>query len=293
MRIGFHVMIGGGLGRCLEGALARRCQCLQIFASAPGQWKTRRSDEEENEQFVRALDRYDLRPLFVHAPYLLNLATTEEGLWRKSVERLVFDMTMARRWGAEGVVLHLGSGGAARSLEQAMERVATGLRVVRQRTEGPTKLILENAAGQGNIVGDTPEELGRVVELTGRERVGLCLDTAHAFAAGYALDRPEGLEAFLGACEAAFGLDLVSLIHANDLRSAFGSKHDRHDHIGLGSIGKPGWRTILSEPRLAHLPFIMETPKDEKTAVEDDLRNLRQLRRLIPAAVRPPLPKAR
>lgn len=291
MRLGFHVPISGGLARAVENARAVRCQCLQIFASSPGQWQPRRSDEAENEAFVQARLQHDLQPLFVHAPYLLNLATADPQLLHKSLERLVFDMQMAYRWQAEGVVLHLGSGGQDTPLERALERVATGLQWVRERTEGPTKLVLENAAGQGNLVGSTPEELGRIIKLAGRDRLGICLDTAHAFAAGYPINTPEGLDHFLKQCDAAFGLDLLSVIHANDLKSAFGSHSDRHWHIGQGSLGREGWRTLMADPRLAHLPFIMETPKGEKTALEDDLRNLRSLRSLIPRALRPPLPR--
>lgn len=291
MRIGFHVLIGGGLANTIQAALATRCQCLQIFASSPGQWKPRRVDEAENEMFVQARLKYDLQPLFVHAPYLLNLASPNPSLVEKSLQRLIFDMGMAHRWQAEGVVLHLGSGGGEMHIEEAMERVAAGLRVVLDRTPEPTKLILENAAGQGNIVGDTPEELGRIVQLAGRERIGICLDTAHAFAAGYAINTKEGLDDFLRRCDAAFGLDLVALIHANDLRGGLGSKLDRHWHVGLGSIGRDGWKLILSEPRLSHLPFIMETPKGHKTGTEDDLCNLGRFRRLVPREVRPKLPR--
>jgi deoxyribonuclease-4 len=292
MRIGFHVLIGGGLANTVQAALATRCQCLQIFASSPGQWKPRKSDEAENEMFVQARLKYDLQPLLVHAPYLLNLASPDPSLVEKSLQRLIFDMGMAHRWQAEGVVLHLGSGGSEMHIDEAMERVAAGMRVVRERTPGPTKLILENSAGQGNIVGDTPEELGRVVELAGRERIGVCLDTAHAFAAGYAINTKAGLDDFLGRCDTAFGLDLVSAIHANDLQGGLGSKLDRHWHIGLGSIGREGWRLILSEPRLSHLPFIMETPKGHQTGTEEDLCNLRRFRRLVPLNIRPKLPPA-
>ena len=293
MRIGFHVLIGGGLGRTIEGALARRCQCLQIFASSPAQWKPRKVDPQENEEFLKARLRYDLQPLFVHAPYLLNLASLDPALVEKSLQRLIFDMHMAHVWQAEGVVLHLGSGGANMHIDEAIERVASGLRVVLERSEPPTRLILENSAGQGNIVGDTPEELGAVIALTGRERLGVCIDTAHAFAAGYPVHTPEGLDGFLAQLEVAFGLDLLQLIHANDIRGELGSKWDRHEDIGKGSIGCEGWRHIISEPRLRHLPFIMETPKQHDTAVQDDLRNLRVFRRLVPHEFRPKLPPVR
>ncbi|MEN6304777.1 MAG: deoxyribonuclease IV, partial [Armatimonadia bacterium] len=237
MRIGFHVHIGGGLLQSIRHALDRRCQTMQIFASAPVQWKARKVDLLEAEEFVAARKRFDLWPLFVHAPYLLNLATADMALLEKSVKRLIFDMQMAHLWQAEGVVLHLGSAGAGTAIEEAMERVAAALRVVLEHTEAPTKLILENSAGQGNIVGDTPEELGRVIELAGGERLALCLDTAHAFAAGYAVNTQEGLNGLLEALERFCGTDRLALVHANDSASDLGSKWDRHWHIGQGKIG--------------------------------------------------------
>lgn len=293
MRIGFHVLIGGGLGRTIEGALARRCQCLQIFASSPAQWKPRSADPRENEEFLRARLEYDLQPLFVHAPYLLNLASPDPALVEKSLQRLIFDMHMAHLWQAEGVVLHLGSGGADMHIDEAIERVAAGLRIVLARTEPPTKLILENSAGQGNVIGDTPEELGAVIGLTDSERLGVCIDTAHAFAAGYAIHTRDGWDGFLGQLDRAFGLHLLQLFHANDIRGELGSKWDRHTDIGKGSIGCDGWRIITADPRLRHLPFIMETPKGNDTGVQDDLRNLRMFRRLVPHEFRPKLPPVR
>ncbi len=293
MRIGFHILIGGGLQNTIRDARERRCQTLQIFASAPVQWQTRRSDPAENAAFVADLSRHDLYPLFVHAPYLLNLASPSQALVKKSVTRLVFDMRLAHDWGAEGVVLHLGSGGPDTPPSGAVKRVATALHSVLEDTEALTRLILENSAGQGNIVGGTVEQLAAVVDLLESERVGLCLDTAHALAAGYAVHTKAGLDELLGEFDDRVGLELLRLVHANDSLGALGSNRDRHWHIGQGQIGPAGWRVIMAHERLRHLPFIMETPKDVKTALADDLRNLRALRRYIPREIRPPLPPVR
>ncbi|MCE5240596.1 deoxyribonuclease IV [bacterium] len=293
MRIGFHIPVSGGLQSTMRGALQRRCQTLQVFAAAPVQWQERRSDPAEDAAFVAARRRHDLHPLFVHAPYLLNLASPDRALRARSIRRLVADMRVAGAWQAEGVVLHLGSGGPDTPPRKAVQRVATALRQVLHDTDGPTRLILENSAGQGNIVGDTPEELAEVVNLTGGERLGLCLDTAHAFAAGYAIHTPEGLGALLRRLDRLVGLDRLRLIHANDSLGALGSNRDRHWHIGQGEIGPAGWRAILAHASLRPLPFVMETPKGLKTALEEDLRNLRALRRYIPREIRPQLPRKR
>jgi deoxyribonuclease-4 len=293
MRLGFHILIGGGLQYTIRDALLRRCQTLQIFASAPVQWQTRRADPDENAAFTADLRRYDLYPLFVHAPYLLNVASPDKALVKKSITRLVFDMRLAHDWGAEGVALHLGSGGPDTAPGDAVKRVATALKSVLQDTEAPTRLLLENSAGQGNIVGGTVAQLAEVVNLLGRERVGLCLDTAHALAAGYAVHTQTGLDALLGELDARVGLDLLRLVHANDSLGALGSNRDRHWHIGQGQIGPTGWRVIMAHQKLRHLPFIMETPKEFKTALEEDLHNLRALRRYIPREIRPGLPQKR
>ncbi|NPV49418.1 MAG: deoxyribonuclease IV [Armatimonadetes bacterium] len=291
MRLGFHVPIAGGLSHCLHEARLRRCQTLQIFTSAPVQWALRPFDTAEAAAFVEGLRHADMAPLFIHAPYLLNLASPDRLLRRRSTARLVSDLRLANQWGAAGVVLHLGSGGESSRPASALKRVAASLREALDRAGPPALAILENCAGQGNIVGATPEELGEVVALCGSDRLGLCLDTAHAFAAGFAIHQPEGLDDLLSRLAAACG-DLLRLVHANDSLAGLGSNRDRHWHIGRGAIGPLGWRTIMSSPRLRHLPFIMETPKGPRTALQDDLRNLRALRRAIPADCRPPLPPA-
>jgi deoxyribonuclease-4 len=290
MRLGFHVPIAGGLVRCLHEARLRRCQTLQVFTSAPVQWAARTPDPEEAAVFVAGRGRAGIWPLFVHASYLLNLASPDRNLRRKSVTRLVGDLRLASLWGAEGVVLHLGSGAETPRRDLVLRRVARGLREALERAAPPAALILENSAGQGSIVGATPEELGEVVHLAGGERLGLCLDTAHAFAAGFAVHEPDGLQELLDRLDAACGPRL-RLIHANDSLGGLGSHRDRHWHIGQGAIGPQGWRTIMASPRLCDLPFIMETPKNPKTALEEDWRNLQALRRYIPAEARPPLPR--
>jgi len=292
MRIGFHIPTAGGLNNVIKEALERRCQTVQIFASAPVQWKTRHFSPQECADFAAALDRFDLRPLFVHAPYLLNLASPNKTLREKSQRRLISDMHWAHAWRAVGVVLHLGSAGPRGDKKAALQRVIRALHIVLQATESPTHIILENSAGQGHTIGHSIEEIAYIIEKTETERLGLALDTAHAFAAGYPVHTQAGLDDLCAIIEQQMGLQRLLVIHANDLRGALGSRKDRHWHIGQGSIGPSGWRIILAHEKLRALPFIMETPKglSASSTLEADLRNLRSLRRYIPAELRPPLP---
>lgn len=289
MRLGFHVSVAGGLKKAVERALHRRCQTMQIFTAAPSRWERRPVDSTEDAWFVQARHTYDLRPLFVHAPYLLNLATADEELWSRSRDVLVKEIQIANRWEAAGVIFHPGSTGGG-PVAAGLERVARAITQVREETDGPARIIIENSAGQGNVIGDTMDQLGRIVRVTGPERLSMCLDTAHAFAAGYDLRSQSGLDEMLSEADEAFGLDMVSVIHLNGSRSELGSHVDRHDHIGRGQIGREGMKVILTHPQLRDLPFIMETPKDDQSALEDDLTNLRRVRRILPSEIRPPLP---
>ena len=291
MRLGFHVSIGGGMDRALAAARQRRCQTIQVFTAAPSAWVRRKTDSEEDAAFVAGCRASNITPVFVHAPYLLNVASGDRKLWRKSVSVLAQELELANRWEATGVVLHLGSARDG-SMAAGIRRAAKAISEARSRSEGPAKVILENCAGSGSMIGHTMAEIGEIIAEVGPDRIGVCLDTAHAFAAGYAIGTSEGIDEMLTEAEQAFGLDLIELIHLNDSKSALGSRVDRHEDIGKGQIGREGFEVILTEPSLMHLPFIMETPKSpgNDAGLADDLRNLRRVRRIIPKHLRPPLP---
>ena len=281
------------MDRALAAARQRRCQTMQVFTAAPAAWVRRKTDSEEDAAFVAGCQASDITPVFVHAPYLLNVASGDRKLWRKSVAVLAQELEPANRWAARGGVRHLGSAGDS-SRDAGIRRVAKAIREARRRSEGPAKVILENCAGAGRTVGHTMAQIGRILGEVGPERIGVCVDTAHVFAAGYAIDTVQGIDEMLVEAEEAFGLDLIELIHLNDSKSALGSRVDRHEDIGKGQIGREGFGVIFTEPRLVHLPFIMETPKSlgNEAGLADDLRNLRRVRRIIPKELRPPLPAA-
>lgn len=289
MRLGFHVSIAGGIGQALARAVHRRCTTLQVFTSSPVQWARGPLDRDECRQFAQDLAACDIHPHFVHASYLLNIAGPNQRLWRRSVGHLSEELRRAEMLGAAGVVLHLGSAGEAGSVNAGIKRVAAGLDAAREQAQNELPLILENSAGAGSTVGSAIPEIAQIIAQSRyADCLQICLDTAHAFAAGWPLHTAEGLDKVLGELDTTFGPSRLVLIHANDSRSDFASRVDRHWHIGKGKIGREAFRTIANHPRLRELPFIMETPGTE----EDDLHNMRVIRRLIAREIRPPLPPA-
>lgn len=288
MRLGFHISIAGGLDRCVQRAVVRRCTALQLFTGAPVQWARREFSEEESEEFARALAALDIAPHFVHASYLLNLSSPDSELRERSVQVLAEELRAAARLQAAGVILHLGSVGAEGAIEDGIRRVAEAIDEVCERVPGGPPLILENSAGQGNVVGAQFDQLAKIIASSDhRASIQCCVDTAHAFAAGVPLHTEEGLAAAISQMEKGFGIDRLALLHLNDSKTPFASGCDRHWHIGRGEIGREAMARIVNHPALTHLPFIMETPGTEA----DDVTNMRRVRRLIRPENRPPLPR--
>ncbi len=287
MRLGFHVSVAGGLENAVRAAVRRRCSTAQIFTAAPVQWARRKIPAQEAARFRARLAQLDITPHFVHAKYLLNVCSPDPGLRERSIRDLARELKAAQGLGAAGVVLHLGSVGDDGTVEDGVARVAAAVDRALERVPDGPHLLLENSAGQGNMVGSRFEELAGIVALAGRaDRVRVCLDTAHAFGAGYPLHTAPGLRKTLAEADATFGLERLALLHVNDSLAPLGSGRDRHWHIGRGEIGRKGMARILNHPRLRHLPYIMETPGTE----QDDLSNMRRVRRLIRPALRPFLP---
>ena len=287
MRLGFHVSVAGGFENLVRGAVRRRCTALQMFTSAPVQWARRKVGVREGSRLAQHLAELDITPHFVHASYLLNLSSPDRALRRRSISDLAQEVEAARRLGAAGVIVHLGSVGAGGQIEEGIARVAEAADIVCERVpEGPP-VILENSAGQGNMVGSRLEHIARIIEGADcPERLRVCIDTAHAFGAGYAVHTASGLRRTIEEMDATFGLERMALLHVNDSLLPFASGRDRHWHIGRGEIGREAMARIVNHPRLRHLPYIMETPGTEG----DDLSNMRRIRRLLRPANRPPIP---
>jgi deoxyribonuclease IV len=257
MRLGFHLSIAGSLRRAIAQALVLGCQALQIFVQNPRGWKWRPVSSGEIQAFRQARRQAGLGPLVVHLGYLPNLATADTALHRQSTDRLLRELELARDLEADYLVAHPGHGPLG---EESFARVAQVLAQAVLKVPPPPLVLLENTAGQRQELGWLFQHLGRIISLS-RVPVGLCLDTAHAWAAGYDLGRPQGVATLLADIARGPGLDALKVIHLNDSRSPCDGRRDRHWHLGQGTIGLAGLRHFLAHPWLTPEAAIMETPK--------------------------------
>jgi deoxyribonuclease-4 len=280
MRFGFHISIAGGLRHVVSRALERKCETIQIFSRNPRGWKYSPLDENDTALFKQEARKHGIRPIFVHMPYLANLASPEAGLFRRSVSSLVEDLKRSSLVGAPFLILHVGS---APNQEKGLERMARGINQALAQVANETKLLLENTAGSGHELGHDFSQLRTIIDrVDQRKRIGIVLDTAHAFAAGYDLRTASRVSRCLSEFDRVIGLHRLFLVHLNDSKFDCGSRRDRHWHIAQGMIGH-GMYHILHHAALQYLPFIMETPR---TNSEEDLMNMKTVRQLIVARKR-------
>lgn len=277
MRLGFHLSIAGGHHKAAEAAARMGTECLQVFSSNPRGWRRPELRPAAAERFRAAAAAAGLHPVVVHASYLVNLASPKDELWEKSLDLLVDELERAAALGCAAVVVHPGSR-MGRGLDWGLERVAAAARRALERTGGAVALWLENTPGGGGQLGGTLVQLARLLERLDGWPVGVCLDTAHAWAAGYRIDAAAPVGRFVDRVERLLGVDAVKLWHFNDIDHPRGRRRDRHTHLGQGYIGEAGFKALVGEPRLASAAVIMETPKDSAWA---DRRNLAYLRRIM------------
>ena len=278
MRIGLHVSIAGHIYESLERAKALGCNAMQIFSRNPRGWHVAKLARADVEEFRRLKLKYDINPVVVHIPYLINLATPDDKLYRKSIEAYIEDLKRADLLGAEYFVTHLGSH-VGSGEDNGIRRFSDALGEIIGRARPKTMILLENTAGSGDGIGYRFEHLKRIIEdQPNPAQIGVCLDTAHTFEAGYNIRERAGLEEALKDFDKLLGLGRIKAIHFNDSLSSFESHVDRHQHIGKGKIGLQGMGRIISHPKLKNAAFIMETPKETD---KDDKRNLAVARKLI------------
>ena len=279
MYLGAHMSIAGGLYMAFERIRAVDGTALQIFTRNQRQWKIPPLTDYDIELFTVAREQWGDYPIAAHDSYLINLASPDPELARRSRSGFANELKRVEALSIPFLVTHPGSH-LGQGVYSGIKRYAANLDAAIEDSGTHSCLILlETTAGQGTNLGSTFEELARIIELSAHpDRLGVCFDTCHAFAAGYDIRTPETYAATFDAFDKAIGLDLLRFFHVNDAKVPLGSHKDRHDHIGQGEIGLDGFRNLMRDPRFADVPKTLETPK--KPDLEDDRRNLNILRQL-------------
>ncbi len=279
LRLGAHESIAGGLHRAFERGEDAGCDALQIWVKNNRQWRAPPLIAEAVVRFAAAREASDLRPVIAHAAYLINIASPKPELRKRSVRALIDEVERCEILRLPALVLHPGAHTGA-GVETGLQNIAASLGEVHQATPGyRVRILLETTSGAGTVLGSTFEQLARILTLSAEsDRLGVCFDTCHVFAAGYDLRTPETYETTMVAFEKVIGLERLRVLHLNDSRGGLGSHTDRHAHIGEGALGLEPFRYLLNDARLDGLPGLLETPKDAD--LENDRMNLATLRSL-------------
>jgi len=280
MYLGVHVSISGKIYESVERAQALGCTAMQIFSRNPRQWRQLPLNEKDAEEFRRKRAASSVKVVVVHIPYLINLATGYDVLYKKSIEAYIEDIRETHALGADYLVTHMGSYKNI-TLKEGMDQFIKALDIVFKETKDikDVQLLLENTAGSGHWLGYTFDHHKKIFDsVKDNSRLGICLDTAHAFAAGYDIRKEEIFNTLIEDIDRKVGRAALRVVHLNDSQSDLGSHIDHHDHIGKGFIGLKSFKHIVNHPSLKEAAFILETPKDKKTA---DKLNLNRVRKLI------------
>jgi deoxyribonuclease-4 len=280
-RIGIHTSIAGGVEHAAERAYRLGCNTFQIFSTSPRQWQPYNLSRPQCDQMNRLREKYRLKPLVIHTNYLINLASTTEKFLGKSVEAFRGELERALNLCADYLVLHPGSFRGA-SRDEGLARVAASIAVASKGLDlvkGGLTILIENTAGAEYSLGGSFEQVAELLELL-RDMVPIaaCIDTCHVHVSGYDIVSREGMKKTLAHLDSTIGFKNVRVWHCNDAKAARGSKLDRHQHIGKGSVGLEPFRRLLNDPRFTHAAFIAETPID---APGDDKKNVEVLKALV------------
>jgi deoxyribonuclease-4 len=280
--LGSHLSIAGGYYKAADAAAVLGMQTIQIFTKNNNQWAAKPLLDEDIRLFRDAVARAGIRLPCAHNSYLINLASPDDELWQKSVEAMIVELQRAEALGLAGVVMHPGSF-VTSSEEEGLARIVTALDQVHKRTRGiACQTWLETTAGQGSNLGHRFEHLARLIaEVRDPERIGVCVDSCHIFAAGYPIQTPAEYAETMSEFDRLIGIDRIRAWHLNDSKKPLGSRVDRHEHIGEGCLGLEPFRHILNDARFADVPMYLETEKGERDGEDLDAINLRTLKSLI------------
>jgi len=275
MLLGVHCSVSGGIDHAFEEARKLGIDTFQIFTRNQRQWKAKPISEEEKKTFAAAwAANPQVKVIFSHASYLINLASADEGLRFKSITGFTEEVIRCHELGLAYTVLHPGAAGESTE-EDAMNRIADSLKkIVQETTHSKVKILLENTAGQGSHVGYKFEHIRNIMDLTGSDRIGTCFDTCHAFAAGYNIATEEGFHKTWEDFDHIIGLSKLHAIHLNDSKGDLASRLDRHEHIGQGKIGALAFKLMMK--KFPHIPKVIETD-EENNMDEVNIKLLREL----------------
>lgn len=272
-KIGAHVSVAGGLEYGIANAEAIGAETIQVFGASPRQWAAKLPGESDLVNYHQALQKRTVDPIFLHGPYLVNLASPDPQIFKQSVRCLQIHLQIAEMMQAKGVIFHVGSGqpasparlpdeqaGREVDKEKGIRQAAQAMIEILDAVPGTVCLIIENSAS-GKKIGAWPEEVGSLMERINSNRVKVCLDTAHSLEAGL-IEKytPEKIEEFLDSWDKTVGLDQIVALHVNDSKTAYQSNHDRHENIGKGLIGLEGFRNLAKEKRLWDKAWLLEVP---------------------------------
>lgn len=281
-QFGVHMSIAGGLHRAIELALEHGCETVQLFTKNASQWAAKPLTEDDIARFRTALQASGLTHATAHDSYLINLASPDEALWRRSVDAFIDEVRRADRLGLDYLVTHPGAH-MGEGDDAGLERVARALDETHaQCPEAQVMILLETTAGMGTTLGHRFEHLAAIRRLIAApERVGICVDTCHVLAAGYALSPVRAYNATWREFDRIVGIEHVCVFHVNDSKKPRGSRVDRHEHIGEGEVGLEAFRLLVNDTRFRRHPMILETPKQQRDGEVMDHVNLARLRGLV------------
>jgi deoxyribonuclease-4 len=272
IRFGVHCSLRDGLEGALLEAQQKKCEAMQIFTRSPRMWKMSRHSEQEVAGFRELRKKLNIYPLAVHIPYLPNIATSNSELYLKSVNALIEDLEVANQIGADFLVIHPGAWSEGSTIAEGIIKVVEALNTAISKVEGNCLVLLETVAGGGRRVGSRFEEIALMLKgVNAKERSGVCLDTAHSFAAGYDISKPAATDKMLADFDRIIGLDKLKMLHFNDSMVPCGARKDRHQHLGKGFIGALGFKYLVSKVKNIAQAGILETPKEPEGSDDQNL----------------------
>lgn len=280
MKFGAHESIAGGVYNAVIRGQTATCDTIQMFNKSNNQWRAKTLGKEEVERFFATIEQTGIDVACSHASYLINMASPDAALNEKSLGSLKEEVARCNLLRIPNLVFHpgahVGSGEKA-----GMDRIVSNINALFEAIpDNAVTLCLETTAGQGSVLGHTFEQLAYMIERVENDaQVGVCLDTCHVFAAGYPISDPTGYEKTMARFDQTVGIDRLRVVHLNDSKRPFGSRKDRHEHIGKGEIGIDGFRNVVNDPKLKRIPMVIETPKEDDLA--EDRENLKVLRSLV------------